>query len=74
LRENLARYLEVAKQHDRHSRLIGNWHVDPIRDRGESTLLEGNVAVESGWTDFPFASLAGHDHSSTAETAAPKLG
>jgi hypothetical protein len=73
LRENFARSLWVSKKNDRQSRLIGNWHVDPILDYGGNTVVEGNQRVDPEWAGFPFAGLTGHDHSRTADTAIPDL-
>jgi hypothetical protein len=72
LRENYARVLRVLKPSDRANRLIANWHVDPTADVGNSTALEGNVAVPVGWDDYPFAAYCGHDHRETAESALVK--
>ncbi len=74
LRENYARVPRVLKRLDRASRLIGNWHVEPIVDAGAATIAEGNQLVPPDWDAFPFAAHCGHDHSLTAETARPIVG
>lgn len=68
LRENHARIIRVLRPHDRENRIIGNWHAEPTLNRGQGTVLDGNVQVPPGWDDYPFARLCGHDHTATPET------
>lgn len=71
LRENYARRIGVLKACGRENRVVGNWYVDEIIDRGADTLKEGNQKVPDGWDEFPFADLCGHEHRRAAESGRP---
>jgi len=72
LRENYARVMQVLKPNDRENRLIDNWHVEPVVDEGQATVLSGNLPVSPDWDEYPYAAYCGHDHAETAETAVPQ--
>lgn len=69
--ENYGRGIRILKRNDRDNIVLGNWHIDPIVDKGTATVLEGNVRVPPGWDLFEFGPFCGHDHLETAEIARP---